>query len=247
MNTNTESADALRLLVVFDSTACQSMLETGWGFSVVVTGREKTILFDTGPGEAVVRNLERLGLCPAEIDVVVLSHKHADHTTGVSYVLANKNEMQVYVPRPFPKTVKEKVRVHGGALRELAGPTEICDGVRVTGPLGWTIKEQALVVETAGGAVVVVGCGHCGLGRIVDAVERLTGGRILLVLGGFHLEWSSKRAIERIIQRLDRKHVRYVGPAHCCGEKAKRLFREHFGPGYLEVAAGRQIRIQELV
>jgi 7,8-dihydropterin-6-yl-methyl-4-(beta-D-ribofuranosyl)aminobenzene 5'-phosphate synthase len=58
------------------------------GFSALVRiekdGRRRTLLFDTGvsPG-GMVENMRRLGIAPDEIEVLVLSHGHWDHTTGM--------------------------------------------------------------------------------------------------------------------------------------------------------------------
>ena len=58
------------------------------GFSALVRvekgGRERTILFDTGVSpHGMVENMRRLGLDPRDIEVLVLSHGHWDHVTGV--------------------------------------------------------------------------------------------------------------------------------------------------------------------
>ncbi len=58
------------------------------GFSALVRlrkgERERTLLFDTGvsPG-GMVENMRRLGISPQDIEVIVLSHGHWDHVTGV--------------------------------------------------------------------------------------------------------------------------------------------------------------------
>ena len=38
----------LRLHVVFNNVSDKAALDTGWGFSCLIEGPEKTILFDTG-------------------------------------------------------------------------------------------------------------------------------------------------------------------------------------------------------
>lgn len=59
------------------------------GFSALVTVRkgdhEHTILFDTGvTPDGCVENMARLDLDPGEIEVVVCSHGHFDHTVGLA-------------------------------------------------------------------------------------------------------------------------------------------------------------------
>jgi 7,8-dihydropterin-6-yl-methyl-4-(beta-D-ribofuranosyl)aminobenzene 5'-phosphate synthase len=61
------------------------------GFSALVrvekNGRERTLLFDTGVSPTgVVENLRRLGLSLQDVEVIVLSHGHWDHVTGMEGV-----------------------------------------------------------------------------------------------------------------------------------------------------------------
>jgi 7,8-dihydropterin-6-yl-methyl-4-(beta-D-ribofuranosyl)aminobenzene 5'-phosphate synthase len=58
------------------------------GFSVLVTitkgEREHTFLFDAGTSpDGVVENMRRLQLDPRQIECIVCSHGHFDHTTGI--------------------------------------------------------------------------------------------------------------------------------------------------------------------
>ena len=58
------------------------------GFSALVriekAGRTRTLLFDTGVSpNGMVENMRRLGIDPREIEVIVLSHGHWDHVTGI--------------------------------------------------------------------------------------------------------------------------------------------------------------------
>jgi 7,8-dihydropterin-6-yl-methyl-4-(beta-D-ribofuranosyl)aminobenzene 5'-phosphate synthase len=58
------------------------------GFSALVRidagGRRRTLLFDTGVSpNGMVDNLRRLGIAPDEIEIIVLSHGHWDHVTGI--------------------------------------------------------------------------------------------------------------------------------------------------------------------
>lgn len=58
------------------------------GFSALVTiskaGREHRFLFDAGVSpDGVVENMRRLSIDPASVEVIVCSHGHFDHTTGL--------------------------------------------------------------------------------------------------------------------------------------------------------------------
>ena len=54
-----QNARDVEILVVYDNYSCRSDLETAWGFSCLIRGMEKTILFDTGgSGALLMRNME---------------------------------------------------------------------------------------------------------------------------------------------------------------------------------------------
>ena len=58
------------------------------GFSALVRlwkgERARTLLFDTGvTPTGMVENMRRLGLSPSEVEVIILSHGHWDHVTGI--------------------------------------------------------------------------------------------------------------------------------------------------------------------
>ena len=66
----------------------QEALLAEHGFSALVSvrksGREHRILFDAGiTPDGVIENMRRLSLSPKDIEAVVLSHGHFDHTTGI--------------------------------------------------------------------------------------------------------------------------------------------------------------------
>jgi 7,8-dihydropterin-6-yl-methyl-4-(beta-D-ribofuranosyl)aminobenzene 5'-phosphate synthase len=94
--------------------------------------------------------------------------------------------------------------------------------------------------------MVITGCAHPGIVKIVKAAKDLLKDDILLVMGGFHLEWASRRKIERIISTFKQLHVRYAGPCHCSGNKARSLFEKHFGKNYINIGAGKVITLADL-
>ena len=60
---------------MYDNYLCNEGLETSHGLSSLIEGIEKTILFDTGrDGRMLLSNMEKLGVNPKAVDVIVLSH-----------------------------------------------------------------------------------------------------------------------------------------------------------------------------
>jgi len=57
------------------------------GLSMLIETGTNRILFDTGASDLVVYNLGLLGVHPRDLDAIVLSHGHYDHTGGLAAVL----------------------------------------------------------------------------------------------------------------------------------------------------------------
>lgn len=100
------------------------------------------------------------------------------------------------------------------------------------------LRELSLVINTADGLVMVVGCSHPGIDRIVESATTINS-RIHLITGGFHLVVSPDSDIEKIVTALhDRYKVEYVAPGHCTGEPAFTALRKAFGDHYVYAGLG---------
>ncbi len=258
----------ISITVTYDNNPCEQGLETDWGFAAFITGTDpqarlapvsafaestgagawKTILFDTGPATAnsLLDNMQKLAIEPANVDMVVLSHIHGDHTGGLGSFLEKNSNVTIYLPKSFPKKFKDNARNSGAKITEVEESEQICENVYSTGQLGKWIKEQSLIIRTDKGLVVIIGCAHPGILNIINTVKNIMDDDIFLVMGGFHLEWASKVRIEKIISTFKQLGVRYVGPCHCSGHKARSLFEKHFGSNYINIGAGKVITLAEL-
>ena len=237
----------MTITVVYDNNPYKEGLETTWGFGCVITGAEKTILFDTGgDGSILLKNMEKLAIDPNGIDTVVLSHIHGDHTGGLQSFLEKNSDVTVYLPESFPKKFKDNVKSYGSKIVEVEQSLKICENVYSTGQLGKLIKEQSLVIRTEAGLLVITGCAHPGIVKIVNATKESLKDDILLVMGGFHLEWATKGKLEKIISAFRQLNVRYAGLCHCSGNKARSLFEKHFGKNYISIGAGKVTTMADL-
>jgi 7,8-dihydropterin-6-yl-methyl-4-(beta-D-ribofuranosyl)aminobenzene 5'-phosphate synthase len=237
----------LTIKVVYDNNPHKEGLETAWGFSAFITGAEKNILFDTGgDGPLLLRNMQRLQVDPKTIDAVVLSHVHADHTGGLGGFLDKNPNVTVYVLKSFPARIADEARKRGAKVVEVKEPLQVCGNVYSTGQLGRLIKEQSLIIRTKAGLVIISGCAHPGIAGIVNTAKSQIDGDILLVMGGFHLEWATKGKIEKIIAAFKQMGVRYAGPCHCSGDKARSLFEKRFGKNYIRIGVGKVITLADL-
>ena len=237
----------LSITVCFDNNPYDERLKTSWGFSCLIRGTEKTILFDTGgDGSILSANMKTLSIDPEEIDIVVLSHIHGDHVGGLNSFLEKNPEVVVYLPESFPKGFKDEVKKYGAEVVEIQEPVKICKGVYSTGELGTHIIEQSLFLNTEKGLIVVTGCAHPGIVKIINKAKDIINNDVLLVIGGFHLSGNSKGEIKNIISGFRNLGVFYACPTHCSGDMARQLFKDEYGENYINVGVGRVITVDSL-
>jgi 7,8-dihydropterin-6-yl-methyl-4-(beta-D-ribofuranosyl)aminobenzene 5'-phosphate synthase len=230
---------AARITVVYDNLPHAPGMRTAWGFSALVDTGEERVLFDTGgDGEILLHNLARLGIAPESIDAVVLSHSHGDHTGGLEALLDRNPLMTVYVPESFGKTFEHNLRRRGTKVEPVGGPRHLRANLYSTGELGEATREQALIVETPSGLVVLTGCAHPGVVEIAQSARAYRGRDIQLLMGGFHLRGHSPQALERTLQALRALGVHRVAPSHCTGEQAIERFGKDWGEHFVPSGCG---------
>ena len=230
--------------VVFDNRPFKDGLDASWGYSCLVRGPQKTILFDTGAdGRILLGNMKKLGIRPSMVDVVFLSHKHWDHAGGLKRVLEASDGAPVFLPAACPDDFKCEINAVGGAVVAVDRPQAVCSRAWSCGQLGGKMTEQALVIDTDYGAVVLTGCAHPGIVEIVEKIHRIGQSDIALLMGGFHLRDSTQGEVRRIIRHLRRMWVLRVAPSHCTGEDAIATFRQEYGPDFLEAGVGATITV----
>jgi len=211
----------MKLIILYNNTAKEAF-KSGWGFSCLISNDSEKILFDTGAGsKALLYNMNKLNINPNEIDKVVISHRHFDHTGGL----------------------KGFLREVSGDKPEILWPDneqsfEISKGIYSTGALSsgfFAPKEQSLIIETSKGLVVLVGCSHPGVDNILQAVRKIKGLKsnegIYAVIGGFHG-----------FNKLDElKGIKFIGACHCTQHLQE--IKEKFPQQFREINAGDVIEI----
>ena len=236
--------ERLSITILYDNNPYDKRLETAWGFSCLVQGLEKTILFDTGGDSAMLlRNMRKLGIDPGVVEVIVISHIHYDHVGGLSGFLAENSDVTVYLPRSLPDNIKNRVRDAGARLAEVDEPVKICEMAYSTGELGEWIREQSLAIDTAEGLVVITGCAHPGVVNIVGEAKKLLKKDVHLVLGGFHLCWMNSLQVKSVVEGVKREGVAKVAPCHCSGDLARSTFEKVYGEDFLLVGVGSTLEV----
>ncbi|HPN86729.1 MAG TPA: MBL fold metallo-hydrolase [Smithella sp.] len=234
--------------VVCDNYKAAEDLEACWGFSCLIRYSGKTILFDTGcDGMVLSKNMVRLGIDPAAIDLLMISHQHWDHTGGIYFILDASRNLRVSVPRSFSPHFKADMKRYGVHVMEADGAQELFPGFYTTGELDGPVREQAALARTPEGTIVITGCAHPGIVQIIQTAKRiLPDDDLALVMGGFHLLDDNDGEILKIIAQFKSLGVRHAAASHCSGERARELFARAYGNHFIALGAGMKISLPEL-
>lgn len=261
-----------QITILCDAFTDKPGLTVDWGYAALVEFEGKRILFDTGNNAAVFEaNVKRLRIDLTRLDLVVLSHRHGDHTSGLRYVLSVNPQVPIYAPadesfldttpaafltQSADANLPAKMRYFGGKVpstppshgtawpgvhfRNVVGMQEIAPKIHLVSTLSETpgfrdLSEVSLVLDTARGPIVIVGCSHPGIENILSSVTRLTHrADVYEVIGGMHLLLSPPAQIDHVVSELvGRYHVQRVAPGHCTGEHVFAVLEKRFGKEYL--------------
>jgi len=217
------------------------------GNALWVESDGEALLLDAGVScRQITLRAEAAGLDLSRLRGLVISHEHGDHVGGLESVLDLGGAPPVYVPASFPGSYKSRIRART-ELIAVTEPVEIVPGIHSTGALRGYPDEQALVVETSAGTVVITGCAHPGIVSIVERARIVSEADILLVVGGFHLANRTRSEVQRIAEDLLALGVQYVCPTHCTGDEAIAVFEEAFAGAFLRGGVGRVLALEDLV
>ncbi|MGM0532788.1 MAG: MBL fold metallo-hydrolase, partial [Bacteroidota bacterium] len=165
----------ITLISVFDNYKVDPDMQTDWGFGSVIQTPDENILFDTGgDSNILLSNMQKMDIDPKSIDKVFISHVHGDHLGGLKGFLDKNNDITVFIPASFPNSVKNMITDKGAQVKELSDPGKITDFAWSTGELSGPPTEQSLMIHSKKGLIVMTGCAHPGIVRIVKKAKELT-------------------------------------------------------------------------
>jgi 7,8-dihydropterin-6-yl-methyl-4-(beta-D-ribofuranosyl)aminobenzene 5'-phosphate synthase len=88
-----------RITILYDAFGPPSALVKDWGFAALVEYGGKRVLFDTGNDAKIFEsNVRQLGIDLTRLDAVVISHRHGDHTSGLTHLLEVNSGVTIYTP-----------------------------------------------------------------------------------------------------------------------------------------------------
>ncbi len=170
------------------------------GVSYLVRAGGTRLLFDSGLSggrvrSALAHNAGILGVDLGDLDAVVISHLHLDHVGGWRALRQRTFAFagEPLEPRGVPAHVPTEMQHPRAEVVATTGPRVVAPGIAVLPPLPrmlflGPIAEQALVVNVRGfGLVLITGCGHPQIERILGVTEQVLDVPIRAVVGGLHL------------------------------------------------------------
>jgi 7,8-dihydropterin-6-yl-methyl-4-(beta-D-ribofuranosyl)aminobenzene 5'-phosphate synthase len=193
-----------------------------------------------------------------EIEVIA----HPD-IWAAKYGRLEGNEAQ-YIGIPFHRQTLESLGARFNLSRE---PVKISDNLMTTGEIPMVteyetieprlvvkegnrfkpdklLDDQALIITTGAGLVVILGCAHRGVINTLYHARKLTGVEaIYAVFGGCHLINATEERIWLTIAALQELGVQQMGFSHCTGLAASAIMAREFGDRFLFNIAGTTISL----
>jgi len=138
-------AAKLKLTILVENTVYKQGLLAEHGLSILMEFRDKKYLFDSGQGMALKHNAQKLGVDFKQLDGLILSHGHYDHTGGVGMLLKSNPKLDIYAHPDFQidrYSQRDKrlvpVSYSGPEIEEfhaISNLTEIENGMFLTGEI----------------------------------------------------------------------------------------------------------------
>jgi 7,8-dihydropterin-6-yl-methyl-4-(beta-D-ribofuranosyl)aminobenzene 5'-phosphate synthase len=157
------------------------------------------------------------------------------------------SQMRYYDGAP-PEVMKFGTAWQDANFETIDKTTEVAPGVTLIALVSDTpgtreLRELSLAVNTPDGIVLLVGCSHPGIDKIVEAAAVINP-KIHLIVGGFHLVVSPDDVIAKAVAALkDTFKVENVAPGHCTGEPTFAALQRAFGNRYIYAGVGTSLRL----
>ncbi len=282
--TNMGTTTRLEILPLIDWRTDDKDLDVETGVSYLIKTDDTTILFDVGlnPGQKdpshLLTNMQKLGVSLDDVDIIYLTHNHSDHVGGskwhkektfsLSGKQVNLRNKKVYTP--------EQMSYPGIEPIHSPEPFIVGRGVASIGTIptsmfiyGYTDEMSLAVNVDRKGIVLIVGCGHQGLPRILERTSALFDVPLYGIIGGLHypvmggplevygyyphqhmgtgkVPWEqiSVDELQDNVELLKSYEPKLVALSpHDSSDLSMQQFREAFPDEFMEIRVGKKIMI----
>ncbi|MDH3379824.1 MAG: MBL fold metallo-hydrolase [Gammaproteobacteria bacterium] len=212
------------------------------GYSVFVSYDDQKFLFDVGlRKESFLGNLKSAGIALDDVDFVVLSHRHSDHTRGWPFLRKAQASLPIYVPP-------------GGGFSHISESKEVDDHLKITpniiiihshdkkGSLDVT-DELSLLIKTKNGPYLFTTNSHTDFFMKVKKVEQFSRQNIYLHSGHIARRISPDEMIETMAKKMKALNIRHISPSHSSPQH-DRIFKEICGSSYIPALVGKKVPLE---
>lgn len=282
------SVRQLSILPLVDYYTDNYDLKTEPGVSYLVKADDTTLLMDVGFNKKkehpspLLHNMKALSISENDLDMIFVSHAHLDHLGGMkeqkekTFSLSQGPVNLPNIPVYSPVNISASSRNPGPETKIISEPIVLKDGIASIGAIprylflmGHTL-EHSLAVNVAGkGIVLIIGCGHQTIERIIERTQMLFDEPIYGIIGGLHYPVNGGRImigpinIQRLvgsdkppwvsIRETDVKNaiaaIQRVSPKivalspHDSSDWSIDQFKQAFPDTYVDVKVGKEIII----
>ena len=166
-------------------------------------------------------------------------------------LLGDRSEL-LLCPRSNPSAEPARTRPEspwpGARFVQITEPKEVLPGfflftTRSEVPGTREMNEISLVIKTPKGGVLVVGCSHPGIERLVEAATKIDS-QLYEVFGGFHLvDIPDDKVTEMVTAFRDKWKIERMAAGHCTGQFAFAELIRVFGPRFDPAGVGSVISL----
>lgn len=233
----------ISILAILENTCLAHNLLAIHGQSILLDFLGTKYLFDVSESFIALKyNLDKMKINIDQLNAVIISHKHSDHSGALPELIKLLKKQKVYIlpdqlisekKQGVLKTLhnrftlvlkKSKINIIKNYQNTVVvdKSLKLEDDLYLTGPLGKEIKEQAIVIDLHGkGLVILTGCCHPTLPIIVKKAQEITKNKkIYGIIGGLHFKSFNSEQLKPIIRYLKRLDPDFIVPSHCTGYQA---------------------------
>lgn len=247
---------SLTILPLVETVSSSQTLSTTFGVSYLVKTDTATILFDVGNNPNTVDpspllyNMQQLGVKLTDVNVIAISHAHFDHTGGPQWHFNNTLSLgnrqldlaakRLYVPEPMTYPGVTPIVTTQPAM---IAPAVATLGNLPMNPPGFGDEESLAVNVEGKGIVLISGCGHATIQKMVERAQAMFDAPIVGFVGGLHYQPADIKVFQPNVDFIKGLKLQLLAVSpHDTNDLALAALREAFPETMSNLKVGQAIK-----